>query len=343
MIRCAGAIMLGGAAAPTVALTSPTTSTLDTCQTPLTASGTFSDATTVVLQGSSDGSTWTDIATATLGSGTWSASTGTLASGTRYLRAVADGTAYSSTVTLTITDGLASLVATGPSVLCVAGLTGTSHMTVASGLISQWSDSSGNGYHATQATDSNKPSASTSGGDTYAGFEYTSDTDGQALVYSSHPWSNGSTTALTVTMVLRFTAVGADYQIAYSHYSLAFAIAYSAAGKIRVYGGNSSKYGECTLASATDAIVTVVFDGAGAANADRFKLYVNGVLQTLTFAGTLVSVILTGGADALGRNSASAVQPMAGRIYAFSAWTSVLSDSTRTAVHTALGQLLECA
>ncbi len=63
------------------------------------------------------------------------------------------------------------------------------------------------------------------------------------------------------------------------------------AGAFYVFLSNYN-YGYCSFipCEATIYHVAIVFDGSGAASADRLKLYVNGVLQTLTFNGTIDTI-----------------------------------------------------
>ena len=70
----------------------------------------------------------------------------------------------------------------------------------------------------------------------------------------------------------------------------------------------------------TDQEINWVFDGTGGANADRLKLYVDGVLQTLTFSGTIPAILpnmVTGNAT-VGRDSATTFK---GKIYNFSLYS----------------------
>lgn len=46
-------------------------------------------------------------------------------------------------------------------------------------------------------------------------------------------------------------------------------------------------YGSCSLAGTGAHAIAIVFDGAGGSDADRLKLFVDGVQQTLTFSGTI--------------------------------------------------------
>jgi hypothetical protein len=60
------------------------------------------------------------------------------------------------------------------------------------------------------------------------------------------------------------------------------------AGAFYVFLSNSN-WGTCSFipCEATYYHIAIVFDGSGATNSDRLKLYINGVMQTLTFNGTI--------------------------------------------------------
>jgi hypothetical protein len=329
--------------APSVAITSPSASfSVDVCTTTLSVSGTCSAATEVSLYTSTDGTSYTLAGNdESVSSGAWSldATITSWATGARYLRADATGpggTTSSTVVVGTITDGATALLALTPRVVLLAGLTGTAHMTLASGLITQWSDVSGNSTYAAQATTADKPAAAASGGDTYASFDCTTDTNGQGLQFTTNSWLGGAT-VLTLTLAMRVSTSSA-LQYVFSHYAYALAISYTAAGALRVYVG-SSAYGECAFSAGVDSLVTVVFDGAGADNVHRLIVEVNGVQQTLSFTGTIGASLASGGSAAIGWRS-STVGPMTGRIYHMVAWTSVLSSANRTTARTALGNLL---
>ena len=64
-------------------------------------------------------------------------------------------------------------------------------------------------------------------------------------------------------------------------------------------GGETGVTSVNLLVAGTWTHVASVFDGSGAANADRQKLYIDGINRTLTFAGTIPSALGDGGANAL--------------------------------------------
>lgn len=63
-----------------------------------------------------------------------------------------------------------------------------------------------------------------------------------------------------------------------------------------VDGSNSAITSGAGLSANTWYHVVVVFDGAGSGNTGRLKIYLNGVLQTLTYSGTIPSALNTSSA-----------------------------------------------
>jgi hypothetical protein len=64
--------------------------------------------------------------------------------------------------------------------------------------------------------------------------------------------------------------------------------------KVIFYSGSGLSYGTtptATLVAGAMTHLVAVFDGAGAANADRLKIYVNRVNQTLAFTGTIPATL----------------------------------------------------
>jgi hypothetical protein len=67
-------------------------------------------------------------------------------------------------------------------------------------------------------------------------------------------------------------------------------------GTYRVGIGSATGHVTAMLANQTWTHAAMVFDGGGSANADRLKLYKDGVSQTVSFSGTIPSTIPDGGA-----------------------------------------------
>jgi hypothetical protein len=71
-----------------------------------------------------------------------------------------------------------------------------------------------------------------------------------------------------------------------------------------------------------------VFDGSGVANADKIKLYINGVAKTLTFSGTMPTALSSGIGDFWIGNGAEYNTPFNGNIDEVSIFDSVVSAAT---------------
>lgn len=84
-------------------------------------------------------------------------------------------------------------------------------------------------------------------------------------------------------------------------------------------------YGRTTtadLAAGTWYHLIVVYDGSGAANADRLKIYVNGVQKTLTFTGTIPASLQNSTADLnVGKFGGSLTQYYGGDMDLFGLWS----------------------
>jgi hypothetical protein len=59
-------------------------------------------------------------------------------------------------------------------------------------------------------------------------------------------------------------------------------------GAFHIFLSNGN-YGNCSFIPCPGELyhIAIVYDGTGALNSDRLKLYINGILQTLTFTGTI--------------------------------------------------------
>ncbi len=72
--------------------------------------------------------------------------------------------------------------------------------------------------------------------------------------------------------------------------------------------------------------IAVIYNGSGAANADKLKLYVNGVQQTLTFTGTIPSVTASGATAYLGSTGGTSLF-WDGKIDEFRIWNTARTES----------------
>jgi Concanavalin A-like lectin/glucanases superfamily len=94
----------------------------------------------------------------------------------------------------------------------------------------------------------------------------------------------------------------------------------------------SSTYGNIdystVMAAQTWTHLAVVFDGSGATNPDRLKLYVNGVPKTLAYSGTIASTWAdVAGAPIIFGRSGSASGPWNGKLDDWRLWLRALSAS----------------
>lgn len=91
-------------------------------------------------------------------------------------------------------------------------------------------------------------------------------------------------------------------------------------------GTTSGKGPGSLVALTTWTHLVWLFDGAGALNADRLKLYVNGAAQTLTFSGTIPATIRNGTAPLrIGAWSGSLTRYWNGRIDETGLWSRALT------------------
>ena len=156
--------------------------------------------------------------------------------------------------------------------------------------VAAWADQSGQGNDATQLIEALRPDRAAGVIDfTAASLETLSIADDASLHY---------TTAMTLAMRVRpdslagspawltKSATGAgDWSVQY-------------AGELRLWFGTPGVAGGAAPAGSFTAAawhtVIIAYDGGGAANADRLKMWVNGVAQTLTFYGTIPATITPG-------------------------------------------------
>lgn len=107
-------------------------------------------------------------------------------------------------------------------------------------------------------------------------------------------------------------------------------------------GTPGTNFGEVAgaLVAGTERTYVWVFDGAGATNADRLKLYMNGVAQTVAFTGTIpASVPGSSNSLSVGCFSGPSGQYWDGRIKAAIAANAILTDAARADLERYVGSL----
>jgi hypothetical protein len=233
-----------------------------------------------------------------------------------------------------IPDAIAAINALGPAKFHYAG---TDYLTESGGLVSQWDDLSGNSNHSTQATEDDKPALVTDGDGTWLEWDKDDGTSGKALAML-RPLT-GATACSVFTTTKRTTLAVA--QTLWGFDNADFRSGWTSGNLFQVLIGGSGNFG--TFAnSVTDAqILQIDFDGGGAANADRLKIWRNQSLQTLAFTGTIPAAIPALAAGNFGRNAT--LTPYDGLSSLHVEFTRVLSGADRAAFYAAADVLLSWA
>lgn len=176
----------------------------------------------------------------------------------------------------------------------------------------------GSGGNLTQGTGANQPAGSTVEADYGLTFTATDpDWLDVPLVLS---------TRTTFTLVLSITTTtGATNRDIYSCNNTSFLVRYTTTGLLRIHTG-AGAYGEVAMSSGRRHDLVIVYDGAGATNADRLRLWIDGRQQTLAFTGSIIAAMATHTISRLGYNTGAA-QPMPGTIWGFAILPAALSAS----------------
>jgi hypothetical protein len=158
-----------------------------------------------------------------------------------------------------------------------------------SGTVSAWGDQSANNNDAAQGTAGNRPTYLTNGGDGKPAISFDGSTD--LLEVADHA-SFGSTTAFSVSCWIRTgTTFPTDGTIV-AHWGATerFLMKVETGGNLVVSVSNGT-IGSATLTGVLTAStwyhLAFSYLGAGSTNADKLKVYINGVLQSPTYSGTL--------------------------------------------------------
>lgn len=198
--------------------------------------------------------------------------------------------------------------------------------------IGTWSDSSGNGRDFVQAgADAIKPVLKTGILNGYPVARY----DGDCYLENAAFSVLANAAAATLFAVVKITTTGFTYVFATN--TVRFALKYQN-GVVTIYAGNaaSSSDGTATVSLANYAIVAVRYDGSGANNDARVKLWVNGVAQTITHGGTVPATLGASTTAMIGRYPVSAAGFFNGDQAEFALYTAALSDAERQFVQSYL-------
>lgn len=162
-------------------------------------------------------------------------------------------------------------------------------VTTAGGAVSAVTDQSGAGNNAAQGTGGSQPTNTLDGGDNLPVFSF----DGVAdLLEVADASSIGSTAAFSAALWARPAAFPTDgTMIAQWGATKRFLMRVETGGVLTTYvsDGSGDTYGSVSAGLVVSKWYHFAFtyDGAGTGNAGRLKVYINGVLQTLTFTGTI--------------------------------------------------------
>lgn len=160
--------------------------------------------------------------------------------------------------------------------------------------VSQWNDESGNGWHIAQSTASAQPLYVANAFNGKPAMYFDAGDKLATTLFSAI----GTTTGYTVFYVARPLAIpNSNNQLIYE-----FSNTLGYGGAVHKLNTTNRLYVNTTSISTNLGYVlysdvtnfyygAVRFDGTGAANADRLRLYINSVQQTMTFAGTIPAAI----------------------------------------------------
>jgi hypothetical protein len=344
----------GGNANPSVSISSPAGGTVFVTGVAQTISGSASDSDGTVsnvkiyidgvLRGTATGTTsWTY-------SLTTDDTDANSSSQARTVTAVATdnsgGTTTSAGLSITcktaVKNAIDSINALSPAVFYYNSYTIDSGNAESSDQISQWTDLSGNGNHATQSTQDDQPTVTSVGPEYKITFDDTDGTNGDCLVMPAAVYANQN--YLTQFSALRRNSrTTVDGGPTYSTGGAApgWAQYFSGTGNdtMRLYAGAGySTMGGTWLN--TDHVMCVRYNKDGATDADRLKGYIDNSQITLT---NVVAIPSTGTGTVttmqMARSGATA-NPGAISVYLHIVFQSALSDSDRSTVNTHLQTLL---
>lgn len=201
--------------------------------------------------------------------------------------------------------------------------------------VAAWADQSGRANDLVQATAASRPSLVS------AGIDFDGIDDNIAAPSSS---TLDITSALTVAIRVRPDVVTSNRcPIARSLTTAGtWATQTNGAGMRFHFGAPGTNFGEAAsqLAAGTDVTLVWVYAGGGATNADRLRLWRDGVLQTQVYTGTIPATATnTANTLSIGCFSSATGQYWDGLIKGAVVTNSSASDQQRTALERYLGAL----
>lgn len=169
--------------------------------------------------------------------------------------------------------------------------------------VTDWADQASGGFDFSQASASNQPEYVAGAGPNSRDVVRFTKANAHYLGNAAINAFNGATKA-TFIWVAKFDGPLGGATDAYNH------VLINRGGQPaglqgfnnEIYGYAAGKYGKKAFTSTANKVFRIVFDGAGATDADRLKLYINDVQQTgLTFSGTVPASISSSAGMEIGR------------------------------------------
>lgn len=179
--------------------------------------------------------------------------------------------------------------------------------------LSQWSDLSGFGYNATQATPDDQPTLGvTADGDYYLDLDNDDGSNGDGMAANAAALALANKTACTVAVALRRLELAPQRII---HCGLGIMLQ-SNAGNMIFHARTDVGWVQGTAPAVnTDALIVGWFDGSQAQAADRAKIYRNGVDATTGGNGSVATSLGATTTMQIGRHGNAVNEPFDGRLY----------------------------
>jgi hypothetical protein len=289
------------------------------------------------------------LGTATIVGDTWSLAwtpeTGQVGAGSLTAVATDDAgqTTTSAAVSITIGSGIARVVALEPVAFYFGDnvvLDGDN--AEAGDQVSQWTDLSGHGYHATQSTQDDQPTLGvTEGGDHYLLFTRADGTNGDNLVSTGLRDALSAKAAITSVVVHRPLDLSSSmWVVDGDNTDFGIFIVTTTASRCYLSGGNYA-IGPAKVIN-SDYLDVWRYDGSGEGNEGKVTGSVNGTPFDPTFSGTIPEKLnnLTGASAMTVGNNATTWAGLAGRLYAQVFFDRALSTAELAELDAALKYLI---
>jgi hypothetical protein len=252
----------------------------------------------------------------------------------------------SAAVAITVGSAIARVVALGPDAFFFGANWIIDAGNAESGdQVSQWTDLSGNDYHATQSTQTAQPTATTTpSGDDGVLFTKSDGYIGDQLSSNGLRGQLSLSAACTIAVAHRPETYSTNSWV-YNADNTDFGLLVNPGIGARVYlGGGAYASTSDVRYEDVDYLETFRFDGgAGPGNDDKCDWWLNGTAKTLSFTGTVGTALpslTSASAFAIGHNGGTTAA-YNGTVTALVAFATALSDENVTELHSALTFLLK--